>query len=130
MGRRFRPTASRLAEKRLQGNERTSQVDIDLNLDQIDKEYLDKFFRKIWFWSFTIRKVRPEMHASKFRVVTHRHIPKDKLIRLIEGAFPDGCKVTLMMGYVYRHTFDVRTPAPMRWDEFIWKVTKSLGGVL
>ena len=128
MRKGYRPTASTLAQKRLKGNEKTSSVDIDVS--KIDREYLDKFLGKIFFWSFTIGKIKPHMHASKFRVVTHRYIPKYKLIPLVEAAFPDGCKVTLMMGYSFTHTFDVRTTDPMRWDEFISKCTSALETVI
>ena len=128
MGKGFRPSASRLADNRLQGNEKTHRVDIDLT--ELDTDYLDKFMGRITFWSFTYRRIKPENHASKFRVVVHRHIPEHKLIPLVESAFPDGCKVTILMGYKYRHTFDVKTTYPLRWDKFIWQITKSLEGAL
>jgi len=128
LGRRFRPTPSKIAEKRRRGNERTSSVDIDVT--QIDKEYLNKFLGKIFFWSFTIGKVNPHTHTTKFRVVTHRHIPKHKLIPLVEKVFPDGCRVTPVRGYSFTHSFDVKTVSPWRWDDFIWRVTKALEGVL
>jgi len=128
MGRRFRPTPSKIVERRRQGNERTSSVDIDLS--QIDTEYLDKFLGRIFFWSFTIGKIKPHMHTTKFRVVTHRHIPVRKLISLVEETFPDGCRVTPVRGYNFRHTFDVKTASPWRWDDFIWRVTRALEGVL
>ncbi len=128
MGKRFRPTPSKIAEKRRRGNERTSSVDIDVN--QIDTEYLSKFLGKIFFWSFTIGKVNPHTHTTKFRVSTHRHIPKYKLIPLVEGALPDGSKVTPVRGYNFRHTFDVKIASPWRWDSFVWRITKALEEVL
>ena len=128
MGRRFRPTPSKIVERRRRGNERTSSVDIDIN--QIDTEYLNKFLGKIFFWSFTIGKVGPHTHTTKFRVCTHRYVPVSKLISLVEETFPDGCKVTPVRGYNFRHTFDVKTAAPMRWDSFVWRITRSLEGVL
>ena len=103
---------------------------VDIDLTELDTDYLDKFMGRIAFWSFTYRRIKPESHASKFRIFTHRYIPKDKLARLVEAAFPDGCKVTFILGYKYRHTFDVRTTYPLRWDEFIWRITKSLEAVL
>lgn len=129
MGRRFRPTPSKIIERRRdKGNERTSSVDIDIS--QIDEEYLNKFLGKIFFWSFTIGKVKPHTHTTKFRVVTHRHVPVRKLVSLVEKAFPDGSKVTPVRGYNFRHTFDVKTAFPLRWDSFVWRITKSLEDVL
>lgn len=115
-------------KRRLDGNERTSSVDIDIS--QIDRDYLDRFLGKIFYWSFTLGKIKPTTRTSKFRVVTHRHIPRHKLIPLVEAAFPDGCKVTLVRGYSFTHTFDVRTTFPLRWDEFIWKCTNALEDIL
>lgn len=103
---------------------------MDIDINQIDTEYLNKFLGKIFFWSFTIGKVNPHTHTTKFRVVTHRHVPIPKLIQLVESAFPGGSKVTPVRGYNFRHTFDVQTSVPLRWDEFIWKITKSLEGAL
>ncbi len=128
MGRRFRPTASKIVEKRRQGNERTTSVDIDVN--QIDTEYLNKFLGKIYFWSFTIRKIKPFDHTTVLRVTTHRYIPKHKLFNRVEGAFPEGSKVTLVRGYVFTRSFDIRLSKPMRVDTIIWRVTKALEGVL
>jgi len=103
---------------------------VNIDITQINIEYLDKFLGRIFFWSFTIGKIKPYMHTTRFRVVTHRHIPVRKLISLVEGAFPDGSKVSPVMGYNFRHTFDVHTSAPFRWDAFIWRVTNALEGVL
>ncbi len=125
MGRRFRPTASKIVEKRV--NKPTSQVKIP---SQDEKEWLDKFSGLIFFWSFTIGKVKPHDHSTIFRVTTHRYVPKHKLFPLVEAAFPEGCKVSLVRGYVFTHSLDVRTTDPMRWDEFILRVTKALEGVL
>lgn len=123
--RGWRPTASKIAEK--QANKPTSRVEIP---SDTDKAWLDAFSGRIFFWSFTIGKIKPHYHDTQFRVVTHRHIPVRKLITLVEGAFPDGSKVTPVMGYNFRHTFDVKTTAPMRWDAFIWHITKALEGAL
>ena len=126
MGKRFRPTASKLAEKR--ANKKTHKV--SLNHVEIDPEWLDKFLGKIFFWSFTIGKIRPSDHTTVLRVTTHNYVPKHKLFPLVEAAFPDGCKVSLVRGYVFTHSFDIRLPEPMRFDKIISRVTKALGDVL
>ncbi len=133
MGKGFRASASReqsrrINKRRLKGIERALTVDIDIT--QIDKLYLNKFLGKIHFWSFTVRKIQPSDHTAILRVTTHRHIPKHKLFSRVEGAFPEGSKVSLVRAYVYTHSFDIRLSKPMRVDTIIWRVTKALEGVL
>ncbi len=128
MGRRFRPTASKIVEKRRRGNERTSSVDIDVT--QIDEEYLNKFLGKIFFWSFTISKVKPHHHTTKLRISTHNFVPKNKIFHRIEEVFPDGCEIKLVRGYQFTHSFDLKLSNPMRYDEIIWRVTRAMEEVL
>lgn len=128
MGRRFRPTASKLIERRREKDPRTNQVDIPTF--DIDKDYLDKFLGRIFFWSFTMGKVKPYHHATLFRICTHRYVPKQKLPILIEPMFPEGCRIIPVKGYSFRHTFDVKTTHPMKWKEFIQRIVKALEGVL
>ncbi len=120
-----RPTASKLAERR--ANKPTNQVKMPTD---VEKEWLDTFYGKIFFWSFTFGRVRPSDHSSIFRVCTHRYIPKHKLLPLIDAAFPDGCKTTLVRGYSFTHSFDVRTSAPLMWSTFITRIAKALEDVL
>ncbi len=135
MGKGSRPTASMLKERRqkrivyAENNESTSIVELDRS--QIDVEYLNKFIGKIFFGSYTIRKISsPNIRTSRFSVSTKRHIRARKLIPLVEGAFPRGSKVTLSRGYKYLHEFNVKTAASLRWDEFIWRIVKALEDVL
>ncbi len=95
-----------------------------------DERWLDQFIRRIQFWSFGFFKVRKDTMSTKFRIYTRNKIFKKKLIPLIEAAFPDGCKVTPVIGYKYRNTFDVKLYRPMRWDQFIFKVVKALQDLL
>jgi len=133
MGKGFRPRHSRLKEDRLQeirkkGNERTSKIEIDLVSE--DPTYLDKFSGKIWFWSFTVKKVRPTDHVTLLRVTTHRYVPRHNLFNRVEHEFPDGCRIKPVIAYDYRHTFDIRVSQPLRVETIIKRVTKALDGVL
>lgn len=127
MGKRFRPTASKLVERRRERDPKTSQIDIPIS---IDIEYLNKFLGRIFFWSFTIRKVKPHHHATKLRICTHRYVPKDKIKNLVEGMFPEGVEIKIIRGYPFRHTFDIGVPVPMRVDALIWRIVNALEGVL
>lgn len=123
-GRRPRP--SYLVEKRKRKEPDTSQVDIPH--EKIDPVFLDKFMGKIFFWSFTLYKVRANEHCTKLRVCTHRFVPKHKLFNLVESKFPEGVEVKLVPGYSFRHTFDVKLSIPMRVDTIVWRVVNALEG--
>jgi hypothetical protein len=128
LGKRRGLTDSQLAEVRNNRHEHTAQVYLDPNA--IDEEYLNQFLGRIFFWSFGFNKTGPYTHSTKFRVCTHRFIPQHKLSSLVEGAFQNGCEVKPVQGYSFRHTFDVKTTTPLRWDEFVWRIVKALEGVL
>lgn len=133
MGKGFRVTSSRRKENRLldirkKSNERTSKIEMDIVSE--DPSYIDKFAGKIWFWSFTVKKVKPLDHVTVLRVTTHRFVPKHKLFHPIERAFPDGCTLKPVIAYAYRHTFDLRVSQPLAVETIIRRVTKALDGVL
>ena len=120
--RNFKPTAAQRKEWRHKEN--TQQVDI--KLDEMSEEFLDSFLGRIFFWSFTVTKPRPDDKTTIFRVNTHRFIPRHELIAAIEFAFP-GCKINTVRGYNFRHTFDVKKlQKPMEWSEIIWKTVRAL----
>ena len=121
MRNNYRPTPSEIKERRKK--ESTQQVFIPP--EEIDEEYLDKFLGRIFFWSFTISKIRPDDQTTKFRVCTHRYISPYVLTPLIEKVIP-GCKVNPVAGYSFRHTFDVKTVEPLRWDDFMWLIVNAL----
>jgi len=116
------------ASKKEMKNKRTTKISI--NTEELDPQWLDRFMGRIFFWSFTVRKVRPSDHTSKLRISTHNYIPKHKLFTQVEAAFPEGCEVKLVPAYQYTHSFDIRLGRPLRFDEIIWRVTKALEDVL
>ena len=123
-----RPSPAILAEKRASNNRHTTKINIDP--EEIDPVWLNKFLGKIFFWSFTVKKTYPSNHTSKLRVSTHNYIPKHKIYPRIEAAFPEGCNVKLVYAYQFTHSFDLHLSKPMRFDAIIWRVTKSLEDVL
>lgn len=129
--RRFIPTPSQRKGQKKKGRKGSNQTErnmrkVLLHQEEINEEWLNRFSGRIFFWSFSFVKVRPDTLATKFRVYTKRLISKRKLFDAIEGAFPEGCSVEPCWKYRWRHTFDIKTTAPMRWDAFIWRVCKAL----
>jgi len=120
--RRYSPSPSQRKEWRRQ--EQTQQVFIPI--DEIDEEFLNKFLGRIFFWSFTITKVRPDDRATKFRVCTHRYISPYDVTPRVLSYFPEGTRVNFVRGYSFRHTFDIRLPEPMEWREIIWRMVNAL----
>jgi len=118
----YRPSPSWLKERRRQ--EQTQQVFVPIN--EVDAAFLDKFLGRIFFWSFTVTKVRPNDQATKFRVCTHKYISPYDVTPRVLNYFPEGTQVNFIRGYSFRHTFDVKTPEPMAWREFIWRVVNAL----
>lgn len=127
-GKGRRPAAAKLAEKRAFDNRKTTKIFIDP--EEIDPLWLNTFLGRIFFWSFTLKKCRPSDHTTKLRVSTHNFVPKYKLFPLVEKAFPEGCEVKLVRGYNFTHSFDLKLSKPLRFDDIIWRVTKSLEDVL
>lgn len=122
MKRHFIPGKYQRAEMRV--TEITSQ------LDSLIDDDLSEYIGRLWFWSFTFRKPKPSDHATKFRVNTHRYIPKHKIIDRIESTFIDGCKVKPVLGYDFRHTIDVEITDPLTWKEIQILVTQALKDLL
>jgi len=127
-GKGRRPAPAMLAEKRAMDNKRTTKILIDP--EKIDPLWLNTFLGQIFFWSFTVKKTRPSDHTSKLRVSTHNYIPQQKLFPRVEAAFPDGCDVKLVHAYQFTHSFDIHLSQPLRFDDIIWRITKSLEDVL
>ncbi len=124
MGRNFAPPKFRRKEDRYKPHMTAVPLSVS------DEKWLDQFIRRIQFWSFGFFRVKRDTLSTKFRVYTRRRIFKDKLIPLIEAAFPEGVKVTPVFGYKYRNTFDVKIYSPIRWDHFIFEVVKALQDLL
>lgn len=120
MGRNFSPTKFRRKEARYKPHMTVVPLSVS------DEKWLDQFIRRIQFWSFGFFRVKRDTLSTKFRVYTRRRIYRDKLIPLIEVAFPEGVKVTPVFGYKYRNTFDVKIYSPIRWDHFIFEIVKAL----
>ncbi len=126
MGKGFRPQASSLVESR---HRKKEPKQIDLN-GELDEEVLAKAYGKIFFWSFTVTKIKPTDHATVFRVCSHRFINILRVRNLVEPAFPEGCRITPVRGYKYLHTFDVKVTNPLMWKTFIQRIVKALEGVI
>ena len=116
-----------IPKKQRRSSTRTTRIDIPTD---IDKQWLDRFLGKIFFWSFTVHRIRPSDHTSKIRVTTHRYISPYVLIPRVESVFPEGCEIKPVAGYNYRHTFDIRLGKPLRYDTIVWRVTNALEDLL
>ena len=122
MTRNFRPQLFKRQEQKYE-NKQTSHV-------AISEGELNQYKQKIAFWSFTFLKINPHTtYDRSFRIYTRKLIKWDDIINCLSPVFPDA-KIKKCLGYSSRHTFDIHTKEPIRWDILIKTVVLALRDIL
>jgi len=88
---------------------------------------------EITFGYYTFFKPNPDTYLTLFSVTTRKYIPLKTVEKLLRQAIP-GCRIGSdpqhFMGFIniYKrsHSFDVRTPKPMRLRDFTETAYKAL----
>lgn len=122
--RNFIPKPAQRKDQRNHRDQKVKRVQLE-SAPNSDSD-LDRFKNRIFFWSFSFVKVRPDTYSSKFRVYTKRLIPVKNLFELVEKVFPEGCLIKPCWKYKWRHTFDVKTAVPLTWEDFITRTCHAL----
>jgi len=130
----YTPTTAQRKEKRVNQNCQLHSVEPD---EVKEETWQDLVGKNIFFWSWTITKLKEDTRNKYFIFHTVSDLGFFKIHRMLTKLYPDwyvdrwtplkyGRNLRLPIPYIISHAVEVKTPEAMTWLEFMEKVTVCL----